>query len=98
MVVLGLVLAAGGAGAADIKVLSTGNMQTILGQIAPDFERMSGHKLMIEWLAPRIKTRAETEADLTTNATSSTICSSKTRRRGRCRCCALAACIGVRAR
>jgi molybdate transport system substrate-binding protein len=69
MVLLGLVLLASGAGAADIKVLSTGNMQTILGQITPDFERMSGHKLKIEYgSTPRIKARVETEAaDLTIN-------------------------------
>src|SRR5438067_2257586 len=69
MVVLGLALVANGARGAEIKVLSTGNMQTILGQVAPEFERMSGHTLKIEYgSTPRIKARAETEAaDLTIN-------------------------------
>ena len=67
--VLGFVLFAGSASAADIKVLSTGNMQTILGQLTADFERTSGHTLKIEYgSTPRIKARAETEAaDLTIN-------------------------------
>ena len=58
-----------GANAADIKVLSTGNMQTVLGKVAADFERTSGHKLIFEYgSTPRIKQRAETEAaDLTIN-------------------------------
>src|SRR6266446_359536 len=69
VMVLGFTLLATSAGGAEIKVLSTGNMQTILGQITPDFERMSGHKLKIEYgSTPRIKTRVETEAaDLTIN-------------------------------
>jgi molybdate transport system substrate-binding protein len=69
VMVLGLVLPASGAGAADIKVLSTGNMQTVLGQVTADFERTSGHRLIIEFgSTPRIKARAETEAaDLTIN-------------------------------
>src|SRR5437588_6467637 len=69
VVVLGLILPVGIAGAADIKVLSTGNMQTVLAEITPDFERTTGHKLMIEYgSTPRIKVRAETEAaDLTIN-------------------------------
>jgi ABC-type molybdate transport system substrate-binding protein len=71
--VLGLFLLGGGVGsgasAAEIKVLSTGNMQTILGQLTADFERTSGHTLKIEYgSTPRIKARAETEAaDLTIN-------------------------------
>ena len=69
VVVLGLILPVGVAGAADIKVLSTGNMQTVLAEITPDFERTTGHKLVIEYgSTPRIKARAETEAaDLTIN-------------------------------
>src|SRR5437667_11397496 len=69
VMVLGLILPASGVGAAEIKVLSTGNMQTILGQITGDFERTTGHKLVIEYgSTPRIKARAETEAaDLTIN-------------------------------
>lgn len=68
MLVAGVLLA-GNASAADIKVLSTGNMQTILGQITPEFERASGHKLVIEYgSTPRIKARVEAEAaDLTIN-------------------------------
>jgi molybdate transport system substrate-binding protein len=66
---LGLMVCASGAGAAEIKVLSTGNMQTILGQVKADFERTSGHKLTLEFgSTPRIKARAESEAaDLTIN-------------------------------
>jgi molybdate transport system substrate-binding protein len=48
---LTLLLAAGlgpQASADNIKVLSTGNMATILSDLTVEFERTSGHKLMIE--------------------------------------------------
>ena len=67
---LGLALAAGQAGAADIKVLSTGNMQSILGALTADFEGATGHKLVIEYgSTPKMKTRVESgeAADLTIN-------------------------------
>ncbi len=35
--------------AADIKVLSTGNMSSILAELGKEFERMSGDKLAIEY-------------------------------------------------
>ena len=55
--------------AADIKVLSTGNMQTILAALTPDFQEATGHKLVIEYgSTPKIKARVEQEgADLTIN-------------------------------
>jgi molybdate transport system substrate-binding protein len=67
-----LLLAAihGGAGAAEIKVLSTGNMVSILTEATPAFERSSGHKLVIEYgSTTRMKARAESDeaADLTIN-------------------------------
>jgi molybdate transport system substrate-binding protein len=37
------------AGAGEIKVLSTGNMSSILGDLTAEFERTSGHKLVIEY-------------------------------------------------
>jgi molybdate transport system substrate-binding protein len=66
---LGLALPAGGAGAAEVKVLSTGNMQSIMAELAVQFERATGHKIVIEYgSTPRIKSRAEAEAaDLTIN-------------------------------
>jgi molybdate transport system substrate-binding protein len=67
---LGLALPPGGAGAAEIKVLSTGNMISILTEITAEFERASGHKLVIETgSTTRIKTRIEADepADLTIN-------------------------------
>jgi molybdate transport system substrate-binding protein len=60
----------GCARAADVKVLSTGNMATILADITGEFERMSGHRLMIEYgSTTRIKSRVEANepADLTIN-------------------------------
>ena len=42
-------LSAGAAGAAEIKVLSAGAMRAVLQQLAPDFEKSSGHKLVIEY-------------------------------------------------
>lgn len=42
-------LSAGLAEAAEIKVLSAGAMRAVLQQLAPDFEKSSGHKLMIEY-------------------------------------------------
>ena len=66
---LGLALPAGNAGAAEIKVLSTGNMVSILTELTGEFERASGHKLVIEYgSTPRIKARVQAEAaDLTIN-------------------------------
>jgi molybdate transport system substrate-binding protein len=66
----GLALPAGQAGAAEIKVLSTGNMQSILGALTADFEGATGHKLVIEYAStPKIKSRVESgeAADLTIN-------------------------------
>jgi molybdate transport system substrate-binding protein len=67
---LGLGLPAGPAGAAEIKVLSTGNMQSILGALTPDFESATGYKLVIEYgSTPKMQTRVESgeAADLTIN-------------------------------
>jgi molybdate transport system substrate-binding protein len=67
---LGLALPAGQAGAAEIKVLSTGNMQSILGALTADFEGATGYKLAIEYgSTPKMKTRIESgeAADLTIN-------------------------------
>jgi hypothetical protein len=48
MVLLLLGLGASGARAAEIKVLSTGNMVSILTEITGEFERTTGHKLVID--------------------------------------------------
>src|ERR1700735_630136 len=57
---LGLGLPAGAADAAEIKVLSTGNMQSILGALTPDFESATGYKLVIEYgSTPKMKSRVE---------------------------------------
>ena len=67
---LGVGLPAGAAGAAEIKVLSTGNMQSILGALTPDFESATGYKLVIEYgSTPKMQTRVESgeAADLTIN-------------------------------
>jgi molybdate transport system substrate-binding protein len=67
---LGLALPTGDAGAADIKVLSTGNMQSILGALTIDFEGATGHKLVIEYgSTTKMKARIEAgdAADLTIN-------------------------------
>ena len=67
---LGLALPAGDAGAADIKVLSTGNMQSILAALTADFEGATGHKLVIEYgSTTKMKARIEAgdAADLTIN-------------------------------
>lgn len=56
--------------AADIKVLSTGNMSAILADLGKEFERASGHKLAIEYgSTTRIKARIEADeaADLVIN-------------------------------
>src|ERR1700716_1528531 len=48
--------------AADIKVLSTGNMSSILAELGKEFERASGHKLAIEYgSTTRIKSRVEAD-------------------------------------
>jgi molybdate transport system substrate-binding protein len=52
LLALNLALLAGlsaGAGAAEIKVLSAGAMRAVLEQLAPTFEKSSGHKLVIEY-------------------------------------------------
>jgi len=62
--------AAGDAGAAEIKVLSTGNMISILTELTPQFERTTGHKVVAETgSTTRIKARIEADepADLTIN-------------------------------
>lgn len=41
--------AVGAAEAAEINVLSAGAMRAVLQQLAPDFEKSSGHKLVIEY-------------------------------------------------
>jgi molybdate transport system substrate-binding protein len=61
---------AGNAGAAEIKVLSTGNMVSILSEITAEFERTTGNKLVIEYgSTTRMKARVENDepADLTIN-------------------------------
>jgi molybdate transport system substrate-binding protein len=61
---------ASGAGAAEIKVLSTGNMASILAEVTGEFERSTGHKLVIEYgSTTRMKSRIEADeaADLTIN-------------------------------
>jgi molybdate transport system substrate-binding protein len=68
--ILGLGLRASDAGAAEIKVLSTGNMQSILADAKNEFERMTGNKLVIEYgSTTRMKSRIEADepADLTIN-------------------------------
>lgn len=46
--VVASLLVAGAAGAAEIKVLTAGAFKPIVSAIAPDFERQTGHKLIIE--------------------------------------------------
>jgi len=68
--VLLLLGVASGAGAAEIKVLSTGNMVSILTDVTGEFERATGHKLVIEYgSTTRMKSRIEADepADLTIN-------------------------------
>ena len=69
---LGLAFAvpASDARADDIKVLSTGNMQSILGALTADFEEATGNKLVIEYgSTTKMKARIEAgdAADLTIN-------------------------------
>ena len=42
-------LSAGAAGAAEIKVVSSGAIRAVLQQLTPAFEKSSGHKLVIEY-------------------------------------------------
>jgi molybdate transport system substrate-binding protein len=51
IIALGLasVMAATAANAAEIKVISTGSFKNALGELAPAFERSSGHKLTSTW-------------------------------------------------
>src|SRR5712691_8282696 len=70
LVLLGVAVHASAAGAAEIKVLSTGNMVSILTEVTGEFERTSGHKLKIEYgSTTRMKSRIEADeaADLTIN-------------------------------
>jgi molybdate transport system substrate-binding protein len=70
LLLLGLALPAGDAGAAEIKVLSTGNMANILADITGPFERATGHKLVIETgsvTAIRNRVKSGEAADLTIN-------------------------------
>ena len=48
--------------AAEIKVLSTGNMSSILAELGKEFERASGDKLAVEYgSTTRIKSRVEAD-------------------------------------
>ncbi len=70
LVLLAVAVHASAAGAAEIKVLSTGNMVSILTEVTGEFERTSGHKLKIEYgSTTRMKSRIEADeaADLTIN-------------------------------
>jgi molybdate transport system substrate-binding protein len=69
LLLVGLALPSHGADAAEVKVLSTGNMQSIMAELAAQFERATGNKVVIEYgSTPRIKARVEAEAvDLTIN-------------------------------
>jgi molybdate transport system substrate-binding protein len=60
-------LAAGAAGAAEVKVVSAGAMRAALQELAPAFEKESGHKLKIEYgTAGKVeeKVTAEEEIDV----------------------------------
>jgi len=70
LMLLGVAVHASAAGAVEIKVLSTGNMVSILTEVTGEFERTSGHKLKIEYgSTTRMKSRIEADeaADLTIN-------------------------------
>ena len=70
VLLLGTAIGAGNAGAAEIKVLSTGNMASILADVTGEFERTTGNKLVIEYgSTTRMKARIENDeaADLTIN-------------------------------
>jgi len=70
LLLLELALRAGVADAAEIKVLATGNMSSIMSEITGEFERTTGHKLVVEYgSTTRIKSRIEADenADLTIN-------------------------------
>ena len=67
---LGLAQPPGDVGAAEIKVLSTGNMVNILTDLTSQFERATGHKLVIEYgsvVLMRNRIRSGEVADLTIN-------------------------------
>jgi molybdate transport system substrate-binding protein len=60
LLLISLLLTAGEAVAAEIKVLSTGNMATIMGDLTAEFERTTGHKLVIEYgSVVRMKSRVQ---------------------------------------
>jgi molybdate transport system substrate-binding protein len=44
-----VVLSAGAAGAAELKVVCAGALRAVLQQLGPEFEKTSGHKLSIEY-------------------------------------------------
>ena len=49
-IVFAVALSAGGARAADIKVLGGAFLRPLLDQLGPQFERTTGHKLTIKWV------------------------------------------------
>ena len=51
---------AGIAGASEIKVLSTNGVKTVLEELAPQFEKATGHKLVIQF-APAADLKAQIE-------------------------------------
>jgi ABC-type molybdate transport system substrate-binding protein len=55
-VLLGLLVAVSSANAAEIKCLCPVAMRALLGELGPQFERASGHKLTIEFARSRSPT------------------------------------------
>jgi molybdate transport system substrate-binding protein len=49
LVLMALTLVSGPTQAAEIRLLSAASMQTVLGSIIGDFERVSGHKVIIQY-------------------------------------------------
>jgi molybdate transport system substrate-binding protein len=70
LLLAGLISAAGVARAAEIKVLSAGNMTSILKDVTGEFERATGHKVVVEYgsvVLMRRRIQGGEVADLTIN-------------------------------
>ena len=72
-------LHAGGAYAAEIKVLSTMALRSVMEQLIPEFERASGHRIVIEYDTANIMANRSGPASRSTLRCSRPRCSTSSR-------------------
>ena len=65
---MGTALLASQVAAADLKVLSTNALTSVIGELRPEFERSSGHRVKVELGLATGKEKSDQRADLKARA------------------------------